>query len=77
MEATGYQFYNEKGEKDDALNILKSKGMDAIRLRVFVNPNDDRGSGHGFILPTIPSADIAVKMKPSLLLKNCTKWDSD
>ena len=20
--------------------------MDAIRLRVFVNPNDDRGSGH-------------------------------
>ena len=46
MEATGYEFYNEKGEKDDVLKILKSKGMDAIRLRVFVNPNDDKGSGH-------------------------------
>ena len=46
MEATGYEFYNEKGEKDDILKILKSKGMDAIRLRVFVNPNDDKGSGH-------------------------------
>ena len=46
MEATGYEFYNEKGEKEDVLKILKSKGMDAIRLRVFVNPNDDKGSGH-------------------------------
>lgn len=46
MEATGYEFYNEKGEKDDVLKILKSKGMDAIRLRVFVNPNNDKGSGH-------------------------------
>lgn len=46
MEATGYEFYNEKGEKDDVLKILKSKGIDAIRLRVFVNPNDDKGSGH-------------------------------
>ena len=42
MEATGYEFYNDKGEKDDVLKILKSKGMDAIRLRVFVNPNDDK-----------------------------------
>lgn len=46
MEATGYQFFNEKGEPEDCLKILKRKGMDAIRLRVFVNPNEDKASGH-------------------------------
>lgn len=46
MEATGYKFYNENGELQDCLEILKDKGIDAIRLRVFVNPNNDRSSGH-------------------------------
>lgn len=46
MEATGYKFYDENGNQKDCLQILKDKGMDAIRLRVFVNPNDDKASGH-------------------------------
>ncbi len=68
MEASGYQFYNEKGEKDDALNILKSKGMDAIRLRVFVNPNDDRGSGHCSKDETIAFAKKLHKMGFRLMI---------
>lgn len=68
MEATGYQFYNEKGEKDDALNILKSKGMDAIRLRVFVNPNDDKGSGHCSKDETIAFAKKLHKMGFRLMI---------
>jgi arabinogalactan endo-1,4-beta-galactosidase len=46
MEATGYVFRNEQGKPQDCLQILKDKGINAIRLRVFVNPSDDKASGH-------------------------------
>ncbi|TDN36528.1 arabinogalactan endo-1,4-beta-galactosidase [Hymenobacter sp. UV11] len=46
MEATGYVFYNEQGQAQDCLAILKDQGINAIRLRVFVNPSDDKASGH-------------------------------
>lgn len=46
MEATGYQFYNDNGVKEDCFKILKDHGLNAIRLRVFVNPSDDKASGH-------------------------------
>ena len=46
MEATGYQFYDSDGNKKDCLQLLKDRGMNSIRLRVFVNPNDDKASGH-------------------------------
>lgn len=68
MEATGYQFYNDKGEKEDVLTILKSKGIDAIRLRVFVNPNDDRGSGHCSKDETIAFAKRLKKMGFRLMI---------
>ncbi|RKR83560.1 arabinogalactan endo-1,4-beta-galactosidase [Mucilaginibacter gracilis] len=40
MEATGYKFYNSSGVQQDCLQILKDKGINAIRLRVWVNPTD-------------------------------------
>jgi arabinogalactan endo-1,4-beta-galactosidase len=46
MEATGYKFYNEQGVAEDCLKILKAQGINSIRLRVFVNPSDDKASGH-------------------------------
>lgn len=46
MEATGYKFYNERGGQEDCLAILKSQGINSIRLRVFVNPSSDKASGH-------------------------------
>ena len=46
MEATGYQSYNDKGEKEDCFKILKDHGINSIRLRTFVNPSDNRASGH-------------------------------
>ncbi len=39
MEASGYKFYNSSGTQQDCLQILKAKGMNAIRLRVWVNPS--------------------------------------
>lgn len=46
MEATGYKFYNEKGKSEDCIDILKAHGINSIRLRTFVNPSDDKASGH-------------------------------
>ncbi len=46
MEATGYQFKNTNGQSEDCLEIIKGLGMNSIRLRVFVNPDNDKASGH-------------------------------
>jgi len=46
MEATGYKFYNDKGVEQDCFQILKDHGINAIRLRTWVNPSDDKASGH-------------------------------
>ncbi|MDP2336613.1 MAG: glycosyl hydrolase 53 family protein [Bacteroidota bacterium] len=46
MEATGYKFYSDKGDEEDCFKILKDHGINSIRLRTFVNPLDDKASGH-------------------------------
>ncbi|GAB6988571.1 glycoside hydrolase family 53 protein [Paenibacillus pini] len=39
MESYNWSFYNSNGTKQDLLQILKDKGMDSVRLRVWVNPS--------------------------------------
>lgn len=46
MEATGYKFYDVDGSQKDCLQLLKDRGINTIRLRVWVNPSNDRVSGH-------------------------------
>ena len=46
MEATGYKFYNDAGVEQDCFQILKDHGINTIRLRTWVNPSNDRASGH-------------------------------
>jgi arabinogalactan endo-1,4-beta-galactosidase len=46
MEATGYVFYNDNGVAEDCFKILKDHGINSIRLRTWVNPSNDRASGH-------------------------------
>ncbi|QNH62620.1 glycoside hydrolase family 53 protein [Hymenobacter sediminicola] len=38
MEASNYKFYNSSGAAQDLLAVLRGKGIEAIRLRVWVNP---------------------------------------
>ncbi len=38
MEQEGIKFYNSSGTQQDCIQILKDKGINAIRLRVWVNP---------------------------------------
>ena len=60
MEANGYKFYNSSGVQQDVLTILKGYGINAIRLRTFVNPSSDPANGHCSISET---AAMAVRCK--------------
>lgn len=46
MEATGYKFYDVDNTQKDCLQLLKDRGINTIRLRVWVNPSNDKASGH-------------------------------
>ena len=62
MEATGYKFYNNNSKETDCLQLLKDLGMNSIRLRVWVNPSDDKASGHCSKEETVAMALRAQKM---------------
>jgi arabinogalactan endo-1,4-beta-galactosidase len=40
MEANNYKFYNRNGKQEDCYQVMKDEGMNAIRLRAWVNPAD-------------------------------------
>ena len=46
MEATGFKFYNTDGVEEDCFKILKDHGINTIRLRTWVNPSNDKATGH-------------------------------
>jgi arabinogalactan endo-1,4-beta-galactosidase len=46
MEAAGYYWRNSSGVRQDIFTILKGYGINAIRLRTFVNPSSNPVSGH-------------------------------
>ena len=46
MEATGFKFFESDGTETDCLEILKNRGMNTVRLRVFVHPSNNPQSGH-------------------------------
>lgn len=62
MEATGYQFYDANGSKKDCLQLLKDRGMNTIRLRVWVNPSNHKIDGHCSKEETVTMAVRAQKM---------------
>ncbi|MDQ6815156.1 MAG: arabinogalactan endo-1,4-beta-galactosidase [Bacteroidota bacterium] len=68
MEASGFKFYNQKGIEEDCLKILKDLGINTIRLRTFVNPSNDKRSGHCSKDETVAMALRAQKMGMRILL---------
>ncbi|MBB1192467.1 arabinogalactan endo-1,4-beta-galactosidase [Flavobacterium sp. SOK18b] len=68
MEATGYRFYDTDGKEKDCLLLLKERGMNTIRLRVFVNPSQDKASGHCSTAETVVMALRAQKAKMRIMI---------
>ena len=68
MEATGYQFYDADGSKKDCLQLLKDRGINTIRLRVWVNPSNDKVSGHCSPAETVTMAVRAQKLGMRIMI---------
>jgi arabinogalactan endo-1,4-beta-galactosidase len=68
MEATGYKFHDSDGKEKDCIQLLKDRGMNSIRLRVWVNPNDDKASGHCSKEETVAMALRAQKMGMRIMI---------
>jgi arabinogalactan endo-1,4-beta-galactosidase len=62
MEATGYKFYDSDGTQKDCLQLLKDRGINTIRLRVWVNPSNDKINGHCSPAETVALAVRAQNM---------------
>jgi arabinogalactan endo-1,4-beta-galactosidase len=60
--AYALRFAREKGVEEDCIKILKDHGMNTIRLRTWVNPSDDKASGHCSKDETVAMALRAQKM---------------
>ena len=56
MEADGKKFYNENGQETEMMALLKQLGMNAVRLRVWVNPENEYG-------PWCDKADVLEKAR--------------
>jgi arabinogalactan endo-1,4-beta-galactosidase len=68
MEATGYKFYDSDGTEKDCLQLLKDRGMNTIRLRVWVNPNSHKTNGHCSPAETVAMAVRAKNMGMRIMI---------
>ena len=53
MEKKGLKFYNHEGIETDCFQLMKELGINAIRLRVWVNPKDRWNSKQDVVLSLI------------------------
>jgi len=68
MEATGYRFLDQDGTSKDGLQLLKDRGINAVRLRVWVNPSNHKIDGHCSKEETVAMAVRAQKMGMRIMI---------
>ena len=68
MDATGYKFYDTDGTQKDCLQLLKDRGTNTIRLRVFVNPSNHKTNGHCSPEETVAMAVRAKNMGMRIMI---------
>jgi arabinogalactan endo-1,4-beta-galactosidase len=68
MEASGKRFFDANGLQKDVLQILKDHGINAVRIRTWVNPSSDNCSGHCSTSETVALAKRAKAMGFKIML---------
>ena len=68
MEATGYKFYDKDVTQKDCLQLLKDRGVNTVRLRVWVSPSGDRLNGHCSKAETVAMAVRAKNMGMRIMI---------
>jgi Arabinogalactan endo-1,4-beta-galactosidase len=62
MEHAGKKFYTTAGKETDCIILLRSLGMDAIRLRVWVNPVDGWCNKEDMLVKAIRAHNLGMRL---------------
>lgn len=62
MESTGIRFYNSSGVQSDCIQILKDLGLNAVRLRVWVNPTDNWNNTADVVAKAVRAKKLGMKI---------------
>src|SRR5882724_9179916 len=62
MEASGYKFYNAAGSAMDCMQLLKSLGINSIRLRAWVNPAGGWNNNADLVAKAVRAKGLGLKI---------------
>ncbi|MFI5129918.1 MAG: arabinogalactan endo-beta-1,4-galactanase [Chitinophagales bacterium] len=62
MESTGRKFYNSAGTEKECMQLMKDLGMNAIRLRVWVNPANGWNNSADVVAKAIRAKNLGMKL---------------
>ena len=62
MESAGIKFYNSSGTEQDCMQILKDKGINAIRIRAWVNPADGWNNTADVVVKSVRAKNLGMKI---------------
>lgn len=62
MESSNYKFYNSGGAQTDPFLLMKSLGINAIRLRAFVNPSDGWCNTNDLVAKAVRAKNAGLKI---------------
>ena len=62
MEAAGRKFYNNAGQEKECMELLKSLGMNTIRLRVWVNPASSYNNTADVVAKAVRAKDLGMRV---------------
>ncbi|HEY2720681.1 MAG TPA: glycosyl hydrolase 53 family protein, partial [Chitinophagaceae bacterium] len=62
MESNGIKFYDSTGAQKDCMQILKDLGMNAFRLRVWVNPSDGWCNTADVVTKAVRAKNLGMKI---------------
>lgn len=62
MEAAGRKFYNSAGQEKEGMELLKSLGMNSIRLRVWVNPATAYNSTADVVAKAVRAKNLGMRI---------------
>lgn len=62
MEAAGVKFFNNNGVQQECMQLLKSKGINSIRLRAWVNPKKGWNNTRDLIVKSLRAKNLGMRL---------------
>ena len=62
MEASGKKFYNAAGTETEGMQLMKSLGMNSIRLRVWVNPSPSWNNAADLVAKAVRAKNLGLRV---------------